>query len=397
MYKKILIFNSLYYPNIMGGAEISTQILAEGLKKKGLEPIVVATADEDKVDHVNSVKVYYVKTPNLYWMPRAKEESKFKKPFWHLIDSFNPLIKFKIQRIIKKENPQVVHTNSLAGFSVYVWRLAKEYKLLVVHTLREHYLLCPKSTMFKNNKNCKIQCLSCKLYSIPKKIVSKDVNAVVGVSKFILDRHLNYGYFKNAKIKTYIYNPVSNHVKNMIKKKENIEEMKFGFVGQLSLHKGIELLLERFSKMDLKGVKLYVFGKGITKEYENYLISKYKADNIFFMGFKKQEEIYVSVDILIIPSLWNEPFGRVIPEAYSYGIPVIASKRGGIPGIVKENETGFIFDPEKKGDLEEKIKKFIDNPDLIVKFSDNCLEFSKKFTKGRIIDEYISLYQKIAR
>lgn len=381
----------------MGGAEISTQILAEGLKQKGLEPVVVTTAEEDKVGRVNGVRVYYMKTPNLYWVPRAKEESRFKKPFWHLIDSFNPLIKFKIQRIMKKENPRVVHTNNLAGFSVYVWRLAKKYKLLVVHTLRDHYLLCPKSTMFKNNKNCKTQCLRCKLYSIPKKIVSKDVNAVVGVSKFILDRHLNHGYFKNAKIKTYIYNPASNNVKNMIKK-ENIEEIKFGFVGRLSPNKGIEFLLERFSKMDLKDAKLYIFGKGVTKEYENYLLSEYKADNIFFRGFKKkQEEIYTSVNILIIPSLWNEPFGRVIPEAYSYGIPVIASKRGGIPEIVKKNKTGFIFDPEKKGDLEEKIKMFIDNPDLIVKFSHNCLEFFKRFTKGGIIDAYISLYQKIAR
>jgi len=393
---RVLIFNNLYYPNIIGGAEISTQILAEGLKRRGLDPIVVATAAKDEISYVNCVKIYYLRTENFYWVYKAKQENKLKKPFWHLVDSFNPLIRFKLQKIIEKENPQVIHTNNLSGFSVYVWKLATEYKLPIIHTLRDYYLLCPKSTMIKNNKNCKVQCLRCKLYSIPKKSVSKEVNTVVGISKFILDKHLNYGYFKNAEMQSYVYNPIVNDVKS-ITKQENIKQIKFGFVGQLSPNKGIEFLLKKFSKMNLKNVKLYVFGKGTAKEYENNLVTRYKSDNIHFMGFKKREEIYTSLNILIIPSLWEEPFGRIIPEAYSYGIPVIGSNRGGIPELIKEGKTGFIFDPDKEEDLEEKIRKFIAQPDLIPSFSKNCLNFSKGFTENKIVRKYIFLYRKMIK
>jgi len=391
---KILIVNSLYYPNIVGGAEKSTRILAEGIKKKGLNPIVITTSDKDKIGYINGIKVYYVRIPNLYWMKNAKKQSMLKKPFWHLIDSFNIFVKKRISKILDMEKPDLIHTNNLTGFSVYTWKLAKEYDLPVIHTLRDYYLLCPRSTMFKNGKNCETQCLSCKFYSIPKKFSSNNVDTIVGVSKFILNKHLGYGYFKNAKIKTYIYNPVSisNNDENTIRR-GNIKKIKFGFVGMLSPHKGIEFLLKRFWKMDVKAAKLYIFGRGFTKEYENYLMGNYSSDNIFFMGFKSQKEIYSLIDVLIVPSLWNEPFGRIIAESYFYGIPVIASNRGGIPEIVQEGKTGFIFEPEKEGDLEEKVRIFIDNPKLITKFSNNCLDFSKEFTEDKIINKYISLYQ----
>jgi len=54
---KAVIINSLYYPNIIGGAEKSTQIIAENLSQYGIEPIVVTISDKEKIDYVNGVKV----------------------------------------------------------------------------------------------------------------------------------------------------------------------------------------------------------------------------------------------------------------------------------------------------------------------------------------------------
>jgi len=393
---KVLIFNSLYYPHIIGGAEKSVRILSEGLKEKGIESLVVSTADTDKVDYVSGVKNYYVKSPNLYWMYRSKEQSIYIKPFWHLLDSFNPFVKNKILYIIKREKPAVIHTNNLAGFSVYVWKIAKKLNIPVIHTIRDHYLLCPKSTMFKNGRNCSGQCLICKFYSVPKKILSNNVEAAVGVSKFILNIHLKNGYFRNTKIKTQIYNPISSFSKTKSNTTYN-NEIKFGFVGLLSPGKGIEYLLEKFLEMGMKNTKLLIFGRGSTKGYGEYLIRKFKTDNTFFMGYKKTEEIYPAIDILVVPSLLNEAFGRTIPEAYSYGIPVLTSNRGGMPEIIKENKTGFVFCADKKGDLEEKLRVFIDNPDLVSKFSRNCLELSEEFDRNKIVDEYIEIYRKVQR
>jgi len=376
---KILIFNTLYYPNQIGGAEKSTQLLAEGLKSEGLEVIVVTTSNKDYIYYLNGVKVYYVNMPNLYWAYNAKEEKKYKKPIWHLIDSYNPFNK-KIEKILDNEKPDIIHTNNLAGFSVSVWKLAKQKNIKIVHTLRDYYLLCPKSTMFneKKLKNCEKQCLSCKFYSIPKKEMSKYVDVVVGISKFILDKHLKFGYFPNAK-KEVIYNSVEIP-KNFIKERKLKKEIIFGYVGSLSPSKGIEFLLEKFSALDMQNTELHIYGKGNTKGYEKRLRLKYQNEKIIFQGFQKPENIYVNIDILIVSSLWNEPFGRIVLEANSYGIPVLVSNRGGLPELVENGKNGYIFDLDKKGDFEEKLKLMINTKNF--KFDLN------KFSQENIVKMY---------
>jgi len=384
---KILIFNTLYYPNQIGGAEKSVQLLAEGLLKAGEEPIVVCTSEKDYIDYVNGVKVYYIKMPNLYWAYNSKEENKLKKLIWHLIDSYNPFNK-KIVDVLDIEKPDVVHTNNLAGFSVNVWKLAKERDIKVVHTLRDYYLLCPKSTMFneKLNMNCKKQCWACKIYSIPKKEISKYVDVVIGISKFILNKHLEYGYFKNAK-KEVIYNSVE--IPKIFTKKEKLtDKIIFGYVGSLSSNKGIEFLLKNFNKINIPNVKLYVYGKGITKVYEIQLKKKYKSDKILFKGFQKPEKIYTNIDILIVPSLWNEPFGRVVIEANSYGIPVLASNRGGIPELIENGKNGYIFDINNENFI-EKLKLFLNT-----KFDETYIKnFSLNFTSEKIVKKYKDIYE----
>lgn len=107
---KVLIFNTLYYPNQLGGAEKSVQLLAEGLLKAGHNVTVVSTSNKDYVDYVNGVKVYYVKTTNLYWVYGAKEEKSYKKPLWHLIDSYNPF-NTKIEAIFDNELMHKIQKN----------------------------------------------------------------------------------------------------------------------------------------------------------------------------------------------------------------------------------------------------------------------------------------------
>jgi len=394
---KVLMFNSLYYPNIVGGAERSVQILAEGLLKKKIVPVIVTTSDRNFIDYVNGVKVYYIRIPNLYWMKFSKEQPRWKKPFWHLIDMCNPFLNNRtMMTIFLEEKPDIIHTNNLSGFSVIVWKLAKNLRLPVVHTIRDYYLLCPSSTMFRKGKNCKTQCNLCKLYSAIKKLFSnKYVNGVVGVSKFILNKHLNLGYFQDSKVKTYIYNPIS-FINSKNPKKKTKKEIVLGLIGTMSPAKGTEFVLEIFKKINFSNIKIFVYGRGINKEYERSLKKNYSSKNIVFKGFKKTEEMYEEIDILIIPSLWHEPFSRVLIEAYSYGIPVLASNRGGIPENIIEQKTGLIFNPDKEGDFEEKLIQLLKiyrsgvfDPNFLKNFARN------KFSEEAIVSQYIDVYQDL--
>ena len=385
---KVMIFNTLYYPNQIGGAEKSVQLLAEGLLEKGLKPIIVTTGKQDYVNYVNGIKVYYVKTINLYWAYNSKEEKKYKKPLWHLIDSYNPFNK-KVEKIIDNEKPNIIHTNNLAGFSVSIWKLVKNRDIKIVHTLRDYYLLCPKSKMFneKLNKNCNKQCFSCKLYSIPKKLFSKYVDVVIGISDFVLKKHLEYGYFPNAKQKV-IFNPVN--IPNIEIKKNSVSKKKeiiFGYVGRIEPAKGIEFLLKYFPKE----YKLFVYGKG-EKKYLEKLKKEYKEKQIFFKGFESPDKIYSTIDILTVPSLWNEPFGRIVPEANAYKIPVLVTNRGGLPELVTNGKNGYIFDVENENDFYAKLELIIEC------FLKNKCKFDlEPFKEQSIIDKYMELYKEVLK
>lgn len=391
---KVLILNSLYEPHDIGGAERSVQIMAEGLKARGIEPVVVTTADWDGVNDVGGIKVHYLRIPNLYWMRTAKNQPTYKKPFWHLIDSYNPFVTRKLAEIIEIEKPDLFHSNNLAGFSVYAWKVAARFNLPIVHTIRDHYLLCPNSVMYRRSKNCDKQCLRCRLFSISRKKLSSMVDAVIGVSQFILNKHLRFGYFKSSMIRTHIYSPV-NLNSNPESAGDYDDIVTFGYVGMLAPIKGVEFLLERFTKMNLANARLKIFGRGITQHYEDYLIDRYRSDNIIFIGHKKPEEIYPTVNIVIIPSLCDDAFPRTLMESYSYGVPVIGTNMGGVSEMISKNITGFVFDPGKTGDLEEKIRLFANDVKLSDRMSTDCLEAAKEFGLEKMTEKMKDLYEQV--
>jgi glycosyltransferase involved in cell wall biosynthesis len=391
---KILLLNSLYYPNIVGGAEKSVQLLAESHLAKGHVPIVVTTSNKTYVDYVNGVKVYYIKTPNLYWVLQANEQPSLIKPLWHLVDTVNPLVMPRLRKILSEEQPDIFHSHNMAGFSVSVWRVAIGLRLPIAHTIRDHYLLCPKSEMHSRGKRCGKQCGKCWLFSIPKRRATAAVNAVTGVGKFILGEHINLGYFSKAKLKTHIYNPV-RLPPTQANRVGNGKNIIFGYVGMLVQAKGIEFLLERFANMDIPNACLKVYGRGVTEEYETYLRKRFDSSNIRFEGRKDPHEIYSSIDVVIVPSLRDEAFGRIVPEANSYGRPVVVSNRGALPEIVDHGQNGFIFDPNRRGGMEHQIRRILDNPDSIERMGVACRTAASQFGDQRITDQYLAVYREL--
>ena len=68
----------------------------------------------------------------------------------------------------------------------------------------------------------------------------------------------------------------------------------------------------------------------------------------------RPEKVFNQIGCLVVPSQWEEPFGRVVVESYGYGVPVIGSNCGGIPELIDDGVTGWIFKSESRGELEKK-------------------------------------------
>ncbi len=113
--------------------------------------------------------------------------------------------------------------------------------------------------------------------------------------------------------------------------------VRLGYLGRLDPLKGIELLLDTLlGPLRSRPWTLAVAGRGSiagrgAPEYESALLQRYRDPRIRFLGFVDPPSLLGDLDVLVVPSVWQEPFPRVTFEAYAHGVAVIGSRRGGIP------------------------------------------------------------------
>jgi len=389
---RILLVNTLYYPYKFGGAERSVQALAENLVLSGLKVAVITLGEETKYFELNGVCIWSMQIQNKYWPFSGKKKSKVDKFMWHLKDVKNKDYTKGIIKIIDSFKPNLIHTNNLSGFSINVWSIAKKLNIKVIHTLRDYYLQCPSVTKYKNNKVCVNRCADCYYLSIIKKKASRDIDCVVGVSDFILKDHMKEGYFLDSQ-KEVIYNgfqiEINEKPKEIVQEKDKIV---FGFIGQISASKGIELLLESFNNLSQFDNWSLVIAGRINDDYKRQLFEICSSDKIEFLGFIDNDLFYENIDVLVVPSIWNEPFGRVILEGAIRGKTILGSETGGIPELLKNNQN-FIFKPTSK-ELTTVLTSLLKNPKKLDTFKLDY-SFLSQFDIQKTILSYKILYKNI--
>ncbi|MQW92630.1 glycosyltransferase [Acinetobacter wanghuae] len=375
--KKVLIFCRSYYPHISGGGEISTQALAENLVSLGYEVKVITISSSYCKEVINNVFVERLKFKNIYWSYESSN-SLIKKIIWHTIDANNIFIASILDEIIKKYNPDTVVSSTIEDISSILWKISKKNNCKVIHILRSYSLLCTNANMFKNNSNCLNRCLNCSLITLNKKFNSYYVDHVVGISNFILNKHLQFGYFKNAQ-NSVIHNICFDE--EVEREKSPSNEFKIGYLGRIHPTKGIDMILESMQKLNDKNNLLFIAGKG-DSEYIKYLHQNYSniQSNFFFSGLQNAFEFIDGIDLLIVPSKWEEPFGRVVIEALSRNVPVAVKRVGGMPELLIDNED-FIFD-----DISGLVKIISDYKNNIIQFSFNLNSFRKDYIMKKWID-----------
>lgn len=394
---KPLFVSALYHPNIVGGAEKVAQIVAEGMVGAGHQPIVVTTGEQPgvRVDMVNGVKVYYVGLKNIYWPHARKARPRLAKPLWHAIDRYNPWMAQALGAILDGERPDVVNTHSLTGFSCAVWPVIKERRVTLIHTLHDYSLMCPKTSMFKDGENCGDPCTVCKLYSAPSRRHSASVDGLVGVSRHTLDRHLAAGYFPRAATRRVIYNALPASAVACNAPAPHNQPLRLGYVGQLVAAKGISQLLAVMRTWRSSECHLTVAGRGAA-QYEQALRDQ-APENVTFLGFVNPSDVYRNIDVLVVPSIWEEPLGMIVLEAYMHGVPVIAANSGGLPEIVDQGRTGILYDPANPAGLENAITAFLRDRSMATRLQPWIAERAKYFVLERMRAEYLDVLQHARR
>ncbi len=378
---KIMIINSLYHPYKFGGAEVSVQLLAESLAEKGHLVRIITLNDKDEIirDSLNGVDIVSLPLRNVYWPFSLESHNFIKKIMWHLKDSYNLKMMAMVDTEIKNYNPDIIHTNNLAGFSAGVWNVINRRKYPLIHTIRDYYLFHPNSTLFKNGSNINPKTLSVKIFSLLKKRISQKIDVVVGISKFISSFHYSNGYSREAKF-YHVYNPID---KIIIPKDKRNKILTIGFVGRLTSEKGFDVFLDYVEKY--QGVMRFVVaGKAAPSIESDELLKRALALKVNILGYVPIDQFLKQVDALLLPTKWNEPFGRVVAEAALSKTPIFTNLTGGVKEI--SELFPWILPLEQFG--EPKVNSLLDEL-LIEKIYDN------PFDKRKHADNYLELYRDL--
>ncbi len=171
------------------------------------------------------------------------------------------------------------------------------------------------------------------------------------------------------------------------------------YAGMLIYLKGVHILIRSLGLVVKrhKEIKLLIAGEGEYKGELQRLIRDYRLeDNVIFLGHLKQaglKEYIERCGMLILPS-FSEGLPRVIIEAMACGKPVIGTKVGGIPELIKDGENGFLVPPNDAEVLAEKISYLIENPELAKEMG----ERGRRFILERFSTEmYVLNFKKMVQ
>lgn len=168
------------------------------------------------------------------------------------------------------------------------------------------------------------------------------------------------------------------------------------FVGRLAEVKGVPVLLKAMEQIE--DALLIIAGSG-DQEEELKRLALPLGDKVRFVGKKTQEELatyYASADVFVAPSIrtksgLEEGFGLVFLEAMASGLPVVASRSGGIPDLVHDGENGLLTEPGDPDDLAKALNRLLQDEALREVLSQNGYATAKDHDYSAVGERYAKL------
>ena len=182
-----------------------------------------------------------------------------------------------------------------------------------------------------------------------------------------------------------------------IRKELGIEDgiVAMGYFGRLVVEKGVDTLITATVSVP-KGISFEVFGNGpLSGELEAR--AKAAATPVRFHGFREDiPECIQAMEAVVIPSIWEEAFPYAALEAMSVGRPVIASRVGGMPEIVEDGRTGFLFDKGDAVGLGEAAARLAANRSMAEKMGDDARESHRSsYTIEKMAERIEAVYRSV--
>ncbi|MFZ5869427.1 MAG: glycosyltransferase family 4 protein [Actinomycetota bacterium] len=177
----------------------------------------------------------------------------------------------------------------------------------------------------------------------------------------------------------------------------DVPRPRVGYVGRLAVAKRPDLLVEAFGRVDGEA-SLVVVGDGPLRERVEALARRSPAsDRITFTGFVDHDcvpGVLASLDVLVLPSDYEE-LGSVLTEAMAAGLPVVATRVGGIPEVVEDGVTGLLVPPGDVEALADAVEKLVADPALRHRMADQARARSGRWSWPELAGRVARVYDEV--
>ena len=287
-----------------------------------------------------------------------------------------------LYKTIKKRKPDIVHTQ-LGGdiYGVLAAKLSGVKKII--------------TTEVNTNQDEKL------IYNLIKRISLRFVTMVVAVSLAVASDARKRYNLRSEKV-IVIYNGIDLSRFLLSPQKNLLEFSKrksfvFGSIGRLSEQKGYTYLIEAMSKIKNSRIKLKIAGDGYLRESLEKEIEKYNLKGrVSLLGHVNTPDFLKSIDAFVLPSIW-EGMGIVLVEAALAGVPIIATKVGGIVEVVNK-DSAILVEAKNSSKLAKEMINLRDNIntlEIAAKIERASKEVKEKFDINKIAKKYQELYNNL--
>lgn len=329
---------------LMSQAELGIQVVAV------TSPFQQALHEEENINGIRYLR---------FAINRNETISDNQKSIFKRILRFFKIFSFytKLKKVVIQESPDVLHAHAMFFCGIPALILGNKYKLPVVYEVRSLWMLS-KTNKRKSLSTVLIEKILFKL----ELFVMAKADVVIAINKNLKQVLIEGGIYecKIHIIKNAINTTLIKDLKQKIKKPSDINRLNFGYIGTLTPHEGIDLLINAFHSFILKNPNssLFIYGTGIeTKRIKEKVKD---SSNIKFCGPISPDEVFnafANIDVIVNPRYKNKLTDAVTPlkplEAMAYEKIVIGSDVGGIKELITNQVNGFLF---SAGDVNELIK-----------------------------------------
>ncbi|GIL09076.1 MAG: glycosyl transferase family 1 [Chloroflexota bacterium] len=353
----------------------------------------------------------------------------------------SPQLADAIQQVLKQSHFDLIHIISGYLLAVPVIRAARQAGIPVAITLTEYWFLCARLNLLRaDNTLCSgpetdRKCARClaeskrryrlfsqkapglvdALWQIP---VLHDLETAVGVrrvtlhrtlqeadlvispSQFLIDKFAEFG-FDTERFALVRHGLAATNKSPAPADRGPADALHLGYLGQIKPHKGVDLIVDAVLPLLDAGhaITLDLWGPddedpaytaALKRRTANYPAVRWQG------SYQKNAlwDILASLAVLVVPSRWYENSPSVIWEAYAAGVPVIATRLGGMAELIKHEQSGLLFELNDAQDLRRQLERLVSEPELLPRLRAGIPPVR---TDHDEVSEIFALYQRLLR